>query len=253
MADIVLAHGILGYGTMPFGESLYFNGIAKLYRAHGHWVLVPTVDMLGSLDRRSAELQSAITNGFPASPELVVIAHSMGGLDMRRVVHRDPALAARVKAIVCICTPHFGSPVADAVLDPANPLRPHIPAWLLAALGPAAGALADLVVRATLQDPDVPGISYFEIAGIAPNDSPLFGLCQEIGKLSPSGNDGVVTVASATAPGRPLLAQWPVDHGGAIGWPSGQLGLQVIDALLQPPADHLRRYKDLLATVLAAV
>lgn len=252
MADIVLAHGILGYGTMLLGESLYFNGIAKLYRAGGHRVLVPTVAMLGSLDRRSAQLQSAITVGFPTSPKLVVIAHSMGGLDIRRVVHRDPALAARVKAIVCICTPHFGSPVADAILGPANPLRPHIPAWLLAALGPAAGALADLVVRANLQDPDVQGITYYEIAGIAPNNSPLFGLCQEIGRLSPSGNDGVVTVESATVPGRRLLAQWPVDHGGAIGWPSGQLGVQAVGDLLQPPADHLRRYEDLLATVLAA-
>jgi len=253
MADIVLAHGILGYGTMPLGESLYFNGIANRYRADGHRVLVPTVAMLGSLDRRSAQLQSAIAVGFPTSRKLVVIAHSMGGLDIRRVVHRDPALAARIKAIVCICTPPFGSPVADAVLDPTHPLRPHIPEWLLAALGPSAGAVADLVVRATLQDPDVQGITYCEIAGIAPNDSPLFGLSQEIGKLSPSGNDGVVTVASAMVPGRPLLAQWPVDHGGAIGWPSGKLGVQAIESLLQPSADHLNRYKDLLATVLAAV
>lgn len=253
MADIVLAHGILGYGTMPLGESLYFNGIAKLYRADGHRVLVPTVNMLGNLDRRFDQLHSAITTGFPTSPKLVVIAHSMGGLDIRRVVHRDPALAARVKAIVCICTPHFGSPAADAALDPAHRLRPHLPPWLLAALAPATGALADLVVRTNLQDPDVQGIIYSEIAGIAPNNSPLFGLCQEIGTLSPSGNDGVVTVASATVPGRPLLAQWPVDHGGAIGWPSGQLGVQVVGALLQPPADHLRRYKDLLATVLAAL
>lgn len=254
MADIVLAHGILGYGTMPPGfESRYFNGIANLYRADGHRVLAPTVDMLGSLDRRSAELRSAITAGYPTSPRLIVIAHSMGGLDIRRVVHQDPALAARVRAIVCICTPHFGSPVADAVLDPANPLRPHIPAWLLAALGPAAGALADLVVRANLQDPDVQGITYFEIAGVAPDNSPLFGLCQAIGQLSLAGNDGVVTIESATVHGRSLLAQWPVDHGGAIGWPSGQLGVQALEAVWAPPADHLARYRELIGTVLAAV
>ena len=255
MADIILAHGILGYGTMPLGiESLYFNGIANMYRADGHRVVVPTVAPLGSLDVRSAQLRSAITTGFPDSPNLIVIAHSMGGLDIRRVVHRDPALAARTKAVVCICTPHLGSPVADAVLDPTHPLRQHIPAWLLAALEPAVGAVADLVVRTNPQDPDVQGINYHEIAGIAPDDSPLFELCQEIGKLSPSGNDGIVTVASATFPGRPLLAQWPVDHGGAIGWRSGQLGIQAVEALLlPPPADHLRRYRDLLAIVLRDV
>jgi triacylglycerol lipase len=253
MADIVLAHGILGYGTNPLGESRYFNGIAEQYRADGHRVLVPTVAMLGSLDLRSAQLRNAIIAGFPTSQNLIVIAHSMGGLDIRRVVHRDPALAARVRSIVCICTPHFGSPVANAVLEPVNPLRRDIPGWLLTALELSVGALADLVVRADLQDPDVQGITYYEIAGIAPNTSPLFGLCQAIGQLSASGNDGVVTVSSATVPGRPLLDQWPVDHGGAIGWPSGELGLQLGLDILSPPSDHRRRYEDLLATVLAAV
>jgi hypothetical protein len=130
MADIVLAHGILGYGTLPLGESLYFNGIANLYRADGHRVLVPTVATLGNLDLRSAQLRNAITVGFPASPQLIS--------------HR------------CI---------------------------------------------------------------------------------------GDRTRSSTPRP----MARGPW---GAIGWPSGQLGVQAIGALLQPPAGHLRRYKDLLATVL---
>lgn len=253
MADIVLAHGILGFGMNLLGELQYFNGIANLYRADGHHVLAPTVATLGSLDLRSSQLGSAIRAGFPNSRNLIVIAHSMGGLDIRRVVHRDAEVAARVGAIVCICTPHLGSPVADAVLNPNNPLRPHVPQWLLAAFGPAGGAAADLVVRTGLQDPDVAGIQYHEIAGIAPDDSPLFDLCQAIGRLSHSGNDGVVTVESATVTGRPLLDQWPVDHGGAIGWPTGALGLQAGLAALQPPAAHLRRYQDLLAAVLATM
>jgi len=254
MADIVLAHGILGYGTMPLGiESRYFNGIPELYRAAGHRVLVPSVDMLGSLDLRSAQLRHAITVGYPASPALIVIAHSMGGLDIRRVVRHDADLASRVKAIVCICTPHFGSPVANAVIDPVDPLRPHIPPWFLAALGPPVGAFADLVVRVELQDFDIDGIRYFEVGGIAPNDSPLFDLSESIGRLSDSDNDGVVTIKSATVPGRPLAGTWPVDHGGAIGWPSGRLGAEFLGALWAPQAEHLRRYHELLNFVLKEI
>lgn len=256
MAHVVLAHGILGFGTLPvFGlESPYFNGVAVEFRRQGHAVLVPTVDLLGSLELRSTQLAQAIQGSWPGQDQLVVIAHSMGGLDIRRAVSRSSALAARVRAIATIGTPHLGSPVADAVMKPEHPLRPHIPLWLLAALGNRAGAVPDLCTRSELHDPDVAGIRYLEIAGDCRGVtavSPLFSLVQAIGHLSPEGNDGVVTLTSAAVPHRPLADIWPTDHCGEIGWPTGNHLLDAVSSALSPPADHIARYDQLLSRLLA--
>ncbi len=253
MANIILAHGILGFGRLPFGvESKYFNGIAQLYRDQSHEVLVPTVELLGSLELRSKQLCTTIDTQWPHKKDLIVIAHSMGGLDIRRVVSLNPAIAARVKTIVTIATPHLGSPVADAVLNSGNPLRPHIPNWLLSLLGEHAGAIEDLQTRTDLQDPDVANIRYLEI-GCDSSDqpaSPLFGLTQAIGNLGSAGNDGVVPLASAKVPNRPLFETWHTDHCGAIGWPTGNLLFDASLAFVNPPPMHIARYQRLLENVL---
>ncbi len=253
MANIILAHGILGFGRLPFGvESKYFNGIAQLYRDQLHEVLVPTVDLLGSLELRSKQLSRTINTEWPHRKDLIVIAHSMGGLDIRRMVSCNPAIAARVKTIVTIATPHLGSPVADAVLDSSNPLRPHIPGWLLSLLGEHAGAIEDLQTRTDLHDPDVANIRYLEIGCDASDQpaSPLFGLTQAIGHLGSEGNDGVVTLASAKVPHRPLYEIWRADHLGAIGWPTGNLLFDASLAFFNPPPAHIDRYQRLLVNVL---
>jgi triacylglycerol lipase len=248
MAQIVLAHGILGVGALPLIGGVYFNGVRALFEAHGHRVIEPSVETLGSLEQRSGQLATAIAAGYPTG-EVVIVAHSMGGLDSRRVIARHSDVGPRVKTLITIATPHYGSPVADAVLDPTHPLRPHIPTWLLTALGPHAAALPDLHTRDKLQDPDRSGVTYVAIAGVSgagQTESPLFALTKAIGGLQQLPNDGVVTLESAKHPGTPLKAQWPVDHNGAIGWPTGFLGLQAAAAVLSPPADHLARYASLL-------
>ena len=63
---IVLAHGILGFGSglLPFGIS-YFNGVKAILEQHGHEVLAPTVAPLGSLDVRSEQLARQIDAHWP--------------------------------------------------------------------------------------------------------------------------------------------------------------------------------------------
>lgn len=253
MAHIVLAHGILGFGDLnSVLRSPYFNGVRRHLERLGHQVLAPSVPLLGSLDTRARELAEDIDRAWPTQRGLYVLAHSMGGLDIRRAVARFPALAQRVAAIACIATPHYGSPVADAVLDHTHPLWRHVPPWLRATLDPHAGALADLRTRTTLHDEDVPGIRYAEVgcdcSAMQP-PSPLFALAQAIGGLDPSGNDGVVTLASAQVQGRALTRVWSVDHGGAIGWPTEFPGLDLLQAAFRAPRAHLQRYEDLLALI----
>ena len=54
MAKIVLAHGILGFGSIfPVHPIYYFNGIKTLYEQQGHEVICPEVPLLGSVVARS--------------------------------------------------------------------------------------------------------------------------------------------------------------------------------------------------------
>lgn len=255
MAHIVLAHGFLGVGALPvLAKGFYFNGIARLYRSLGHTVIEPSVSPAGSLAQRSAQLADAIAREWPDGREFSIIAHSMGGLDARRIIARHE-LGKRVQALVCIATPHFGSPVADAVLRALgqpqdSPLRGKIPDWLLN----STDALRDLMLRSVLQDnePADHNIRYTEIAcdcaGVRFR-SPLFATLQAIGGLPAEGNDGVVTLSSAAVPDRAVKEVWPVDHGGAIGWPSGLWGWDALTASMSPPSAHLQRYRALLSYI----
>lgn len=246
---IVLAHGILGFGSglVPFGIG-YFNGVKEFLELHGYEVFAPTVAPLGSLAVRAEQLARQIEAHWPGESELAVIAHSMGGLDARRVIHRDRAVGKRIKFLATIATPHFGSPVADAVLAGSSPLLPHIPRWLRRALKHNAGALPDLRTRQELHDPDCDGVTYLEVACVNKAESwletsPLFGLSRTIGELY-GPNDGLVHYGSQSAcpASRPLLAEWSADHGAAIGWPSGYAGLSGVAAAWSPPEQHLQRY-----------
>lgn len=254
MANVILAHGILGYGQSPWGgDSNYFNGLAEHLRDQGDEVLTPTVDLLGHLDDRYLQLAQAIRD-WKGRERIVVIAHSMGGLDIRRVVNRDPEIAKRIKTIVCIATPLFGSPVANAVLGATNSLTRLIPKGVRGLLDAKAGAIMDLQVREPvsvnrLQDRDVPGIRYIEVGceiGSGLEKSAFADLSREIGKLDPSGNDGVVTLRSAQHPDRPLAEVWPVDHLGAIGWSSAAPWWAAVKSWFVRPTAHLQRYSDLL-------
>jgi pimeloyl-ACP methyl ester carboxylesterase len=258
MARIVLAHGILGFGSvLPAQPVNYFNGIRALYGREGHEVLCPSVAPLGSLDVRARELESQLAAHWPDDGEpIFLLAHSMGGLDCRRVLARSPAMARRVRRLIAIATPHYGSPVADAVLN-AGPLGFLPPVqWLTRLLADDAGALNDLRVRTTLQDPTIGGVDYLCVgcdAAQSNPSSPVFAATSAIGHFGPNRNDGVVSLASASNANNTasLLDIWPVDHGGAVGWPSGGLGDQVNQAANAPPQEHLLRYQELLERLVA--
>ena len=258
MARIVLAHGILGFGSVfPLVPLDYFNGIHRPYTGLGHDVLCPTVPALGSIAVRSHELRQQILNRWPGGIEPVfLLGHSMGGLDCRYMLQNDSVLAARVRRLVTVATPHYGSPVASALLHPA-PLGLPSPIQLLTGFFSGdAGALADLQTRTALQSSNSPSVEYLCIGcdATATNPrSPLFALAAAIGDFDSLKNDGVVSLDSASSSNdaTSLFQTWPVDHGGAIGWPSGGLGRQTREAALRPPSDHLARFEDLLATLIA--
>ncbi len=250
--NIVLTHGYLGYGSADMRAVItpYFKGVAKRFRELGHDVFEPGVMGNGSIETRSRELAEQVHTRFPGNSALHVIAHSMGGLDTRRLLARDADLRRRIKSLVCIGTPHLGSPVASELLRPSGRFSSGIPGALLAASRVDRGALPDLALRDAPHDEDMEGIRYVDIACDGRSDkagSPLFWLSRKLGGIDKSViNDGVVLQSSAAIhPERhEHWPMWPVDHGGAIGWTSDWPTLSAFFGRLPP--GHLERYETIV-------
>ncbi|MBV8500957.1 MAG: hypothetical protein JO006_04490 [Paucibacter sp.] len=251
--NIVLTHGYLGYGSEDVRYVLtpYFKGVARRLRELGHDVFEPGVTGNGSVEARSRELADQLRVRFPGNTTMHVIGHSMGGLDARRVLVRDADLRRRISSLVCIGTPHLGSPVASELLHPSALFGTGIPGALIAAARVDRGALPDLALRETPLDDDVDGVRYVDIACDGRSDkagSPLFWLTRKLGGIDKSViNDGVVLRDSACIhPSRhEHWPMWPVDHGGAIGWASDWPTISVFIGRLPP--GHLERYENIVA------
>jgi triacylglycerol lipase len=244
---IILAHGIFGFGALNAEIPLplnYFNGVTDHLKQQGHTVFAPQVNPIGSVQQRGEQLKAAILKNIPLEGKVHILAHSMGGLDARYALAHYPELASRVSTLVTIGTPHRGSPVADAVAHPSDPLFKHIPPFLLQILQTNAGALHDLTTEAGSRfnesTPDAKGVRYLNVAGDASRGGYklfLFKLASVIGDLTGQINDGVVARDSALLEGHEQLEDWPVDHAGEVGW----------EITFLPSAEHLARYDALVA------
>jgi pimeloyl-ACP methyl ester carboxylesterase len=130
----VLLHGLFGFRAQTFGpiKIEYFRGIAEALSRQGHIVKTTGVNPVGSVAQRAKQLQQElheIVDLLPAGEKVLLVAHSMGGLDARRVLS-DPAtrIAPHVSALITIATPHCGSPIADLTVKINEPV--HVPALL---------------------------------------------------------------------------------------------------------------------------
>ena len=265
---IVLAHGVLGFGELlpKFSPVHYFNGVAALLRGQGHKVLEPTVSATGAIRERGKTLADAIVNNTQPGEKVHIIAHSMGGLDARFAIANRSDVAQRVATLVTIGTPHQGSPVADAIEKQTGPLFEAIPGPFRQHLQDFAkknaGALHDLTTEGGQQfdrdTPDAKGVRYIEVAGDATKgkESILFTLAAKIGSITNEINDGVVTKSSALRADHQHLDDWPVDHGGEIGWGLDSPAplefklwlskLPILSGLSHLPP-HLARYEAIIA------
>jgi triacylglycerol lipase len=110
---VVFAHGFLGFGRLPVVNATMFRGVDKLMAGLGAPFLTPQLPRAAGIEKRAAKLARVIERS-PAR-RLVLVGHSMGGLDSRLVAaHMDPD--RRVKAVITLGTPHRGSPLADRAL-----------------------------------------------------------------------------------------------------------------------------------------
>jgi triacylglycerol lipase len=214
MIPVVLHHGLFGFGDFKLGplKMSYFRGIDTAIAARGHPLIIPRVHPTGSIARRAQQLkETLLENGNGA--RVVIIAHSMGGLDARHMI-THLGMADRVAALVTVSTPHRGSPYADwSLKHVANRIGLM---QLMNSLKIDSGAWADLTTercaRFNEMTPDVAGVKYYSISASRPwTKVPPWAIHSwRVVYAAEGANDGLVSVASATWGEH--LETWAADH-----------------------------------------
>ena len=218
-APIVLAHGLFGFtriGVGPLTLTSYFRGIPQALEAAGNRVLVTRVQPIAGVERRARRLGEQIVKAFGDEP-VHLIGHSMGGLDARRLL-ADEMWQERILSVTTIGTPHLGSSLADfAKLRVGRVYR------ILEALKIDPQGFLDVTRKAAqrFHERFAPpaNIPCFSVAGDPPEHEVFWPLRRLHAVLSEieGPNDGLVSVESAEAFGRPLPI-WPVDHVRQMNW-----------------------------------
>jgi len=218
---IVFHHGLILPGNLRVGPATLgsFVGIDRLCIERGYAPILTQVHPTASVRRRAAQLKRAIVGQVNAlgptaarDGRIVIVAHSMGGLDARHMI-AHLGMSDRVAALVTLSTPHRGSAYADWCFGHLNRFGAM---RLLRSIGLDVGAAKDLTTDRceafNQRTPDAPGVRYYSISAARPlrSVSPLLMPSFLIVRKAEGANDGLVSVRSARWGKH--LGTWPVDH-----------------------------------------
>jgi len=219
MLPIVLHHGLFGMGDRQIGalKVRYFRGIDTALQSRGHAVLVSRVHPTASVALRASQLKEQINATFDNGQRVILIAHSMGGLDARHMITRLD-MHGRVAALLTIATPHRGSAYADWCV---RHLGDRLGAFSLCdTLGIDVSGVRELTLDAGQRfdesTPDHPDVIYGSISPTRPWHlvPPWALLSHRIISDAEGDNDGMVSVRSSQRPNH--LGNWPADHWHAV-------------------------------------
>lgn len=201
----VLLHGYLGFSH--YGPVQYFRGIESALCQLQIPCLTPVVPPVGTIAERAESLAHQLFQNDISSFSL--LAHSMGGLDARYLI-RYLDLDRRVKRLVTVGTPHYGTPVATWFLESPK----LFPAWFRRFGKPG---LCELTpeTRLDVAIPNRKDVEYLSYAGIRPLNEMPFWL-RPFGRMIAADNDGLVPVESAKW-GK-FCGTMRADHFELIGW-----------------------------------
>src|SRR2546421_2930497 len=247
MLPVVLHHGLFGLGNFQIGKwkVSYFNGgIERAIADRGHPLVIPRVHPTAGIVTRARQLKEAIHRQLeilnrPRDP-LIIIAHSMGGLDARYMIS-CLGMADRVRALVTVSTPHRGSPYADWCFQHLGQRLGGL--GLMRFIGLDVQALADLTIegckRFNDRVPNAPAVRYYSVGGSRPwNRVPPFALhSYKVIHDAEGPNDCLVSVKSSKWGKH--LGVWPADH-------FHQLNKRMIIELIEPTGNITPYYLKLL-------
>lgn len=211
---VVLCHGYGAIVSLLKPSPLY--DVAMLMRSHYVLAYAPNIVPYAKIETRAdrwVELLAKITerSGFK---KFNVIAHSMGGLDMRYAISKLGA-APYIESFTTISTPHRGTSLAELGLNAPATIRNKLGDfldWMGNIIYPgdksdALGSVAQLTRRYVTEQfnpqvPDVKGIPYYSFsAAVGKNTEhpiPVISRYQNNHVFNEEGlNDGFVSIESA--------------------------------------------------------
>jgi len=130
---VLLIPGFFGFGKL--GELSYFSGVREAiessFTSLGLTVTVtevPTLPMSSIRFRAALVLETLAAVASKGEGPIHLIGHSTGGLDARLAIAPTASLPSqvkfdaydRVKTLVTVCTPHYGTPVATYFTRPVG-------------------------------------------------------------------------------------------------------------------------------------
>jgi len=228
---VVLAHGLLGFDKIAIGgrEHSYFRGVTAHLTGVGAEVHRPRLPSVASIALRADEL-ARLVRMIPAK-KVNIIAHSMGGLDVRYAIARL-GLADRVASLVTIGTPHLGTPVADLGARLSDMLRIKSLLGRVVDVDAFYDLTTDRMARFNRDVADVAGVCYASVVARVDRARahPLLWPTHVYLSERAGDNDGVVP-ASSQRWGE-VWKEIDADHWAQIGW--------------SPEFDALALYEELL-------
>ncbi len=222
MSPIVLHHGLFGTDENRLGplRRSYWHKIDSALRQRGHLVIATRVHPTAGVETRARELKQQILSrldGAGHREKIILIAHSMGGLDARYMVSKL-GMARHVSAIVTVCTPHRGSPYADWIERNLGRRIGLLPVVRKLGINIAAGIdlTTERCARFNDEVPDHPDVRYASINCVRPrHQMPAFAMhSHTIINQAEGENDGLVSAKSAAWGEH--WGSWPIDHWQAI-------------------------------------
>jgi triacylglycerol lipase len=231
---IILAHGICRFDllmNMAFdmdsgGDDRfhYFRGIRTFLESEGYTVYHSRVSWAAGVETRAAELRDEllrITQDFRRHPKVHIIAHSMGGLDARRMIFNE-RMHDRVASVATISTPHLGTSFADYGLSRLDRVIDIVGRWGLDLTGfrdltrAACAEFNQAAEKFELSN----GVRYRTYAGVADEDETFVPLRHSwrVINREEGPNDGLVSVESAKWREDLSGGTFEGDHRNEIGW-----------------------------------
>lgn len=126
---VLLCHGFGAMGNLVSKGLLHST--CMMLRTHGVLAFAPNILPYGRIETR-AEAWCEIIDTLKAktgASKLHVIAHSMGGLDMRYAISRL-GRHGDILSLTTVCTPHQGTSLAKLTLNTPDPVRENVLAMM---------------------------------------------------------------------------------------------------------------------------
>jgi triacylglycerol lipase len=224
---IMLCHGYGGF-SMLVKPSPIHDSCMRL-RSYGIPAFAPNIVPYSTISVRAEQWAERIVQikqkyGYE---KLNVVAHSMGGLDMRAAITHH-GMDSSVASLTTIAAPHRGTSLADIVLTTPDLLKDKLSEWmdwLSENIFPtqksnAAAAVEQLTTDYVTNEfnpntPDVEGVHYFSVTAAVGKGTkhplnPIYRLQNQLIYQREGMNDSFVTINSALWGEH--LGTWGISH-----------------------------------------